>query len=58
MDLPVTPQDQMVIQQICDIAAMSPNITRQVRSGIAGWCVQWETRVQDNNKPKPKEEKK
>lgn len=53
-DFNVTDQDQLVVQQICDIAAMSPSPTREVRAQIGAWCVSWERRTQEANKPEPK----
>jgi hypothetical protein len=50
-DFSVNDQDQQTIQGVCDIAAASPGLNRDIRAQVAAWCVGWERRVQDANKP-------
>lgn len=50
-DFPVTDQDQQNIQGICDVAAAAPALNRDMRAQVSGWCVSWEKRVSDANKP-------
>lgn len=51
-DLTINDQDQQNIQGICDTAAASPALTRELRANLAAWCVAWEKRVQEAAKPK------
>lgn len=53
-DFPVNDQDQANIQGICDTAAASPSLNRDMRAGIASWCVAWEKRVAEAAKPQDK----
>ena len=52
-DFSVNDQDQQNIQGICDAAASSPSLNRDLRANLAAWCVAWEKRVQDAAKPPP-----
>lgn len=53
----VTDADQANVAFICDQAAISPNINRRDRLGVAQFCVQWEDRMKAANLPVPPEEK-
>ena len=48
-ELQVTDQDQANIQAICDVASTNPNVGRDARASISGFCVAWEKRVRDAN---------
>jgi hypothetical protein len=43
----INDQDQSNIQGICDVAAASPALNRDVRANVSAWCVAWEKRVTD-----------
>lgn len=47
----VSDQDQSNIQGICDVAAASPALNRDIRANVSAWCVAWEKRVTDAAKP-------
>jgi hypothetical protein len=59
-EITLSEQDQTAVQQICDVAALSPNSVREIRAAIAQWCVQWEKRMKESaqESAKPPEEKK
>jgi hypothetical protein len=50
-DITVNDGDQKNIQTICDIAAQSGALNREQRAQVAAYCVGWEKRVVDANKP-------
>lgn len=56
-DFTITDQDQANIQGLCDAAALSPSLTRQVRASVAAWCVEWQKRVEEAAKPEAAEKK-
>lgn len=51
----VSDDDQKNILAICDIAAQSPSVTisREMRAGIAGYCLGWQRRIDAGNVPPP-----
>lgn len=49
----VSDQDQAAIQTVCDMAAASPSLNRDVRAQVAAWCVSWEKRIAEANNPEP-----
>jgi hypothetical protein len=44
-ELTVNDQEQTAIQQICDVASTNQNIGRDVRAGIAQFCVVWAKKI-------------
>ena len=44
-ELTVNDQEQNAIQQICDVASTNQNVTRDVRAGIAQFCVVWAKKI-------------
>lgn len=55
-DFSVNDGDQAAIQVLCDTASLSPNVSREARAQISGWCVAWEQRVKAAAKPEAKTE--
>lgn len=46
-DITLNEKEQLNIAQICEIAARSPNVSLEITANIAGWCVQWAKRVNE-----------
>jgi hypothetical protein len=58
-EFPVSDQDQVAILTVCDLAAQSPTVPRDMRANIAGFCLAWQRRIEAASAaPPPKEDGK
>lgn len=48
-ELPLTEQEQSTVLALCDIAAQSPAISREMRANIAASCLVWQKKVEAAN---------